>query len=767
MSRYDKYSDDALRVLKTTQELTLGRNKPESGPGELAEALLLSALPEIVAIASANNVVIDEQRLRALNDGQAPLDRDPMLDEIRPDQARRKPIRLSADFRAMLDQAEKLAGGRLVEPSHLIRAGWPLLQADIAPFFKATAAPDLPIEPADIQLPEQAGPTSQSDSEQILLRFGRELTGQAQPWPFYGRAAELDQLVTTLLKFWKPNPLLIGESGVGKSALVEGLANRIDSGKVPPSLAGSRVFELRLSQLIAGTSLHGALEENLNIILAALDGLSEAIVFIDEIHQIVPAFANNPISEVLKPALSSGRLRCIGATTSADYARYLEKDTALLRRFQTVLVKEPDRATVLQILRGVAPQLKAHYSLQIDDGLLEATVDLAGRYLPMRRFPDKALDIIDRAAARSAFGGETSLRPKMLELAVREVANVVTDIKTEQAHALPALEARLREAIHGQDEAIDQLASAVRVAKLRLNGDDGRPDGAFLFTGPTGIGKTALAVRLARELSGRNDSLFRIDMSEFSDAHTAARLLGAPPGYIGYEDSPLLTKAVQTCAGGVLLLDELEKAHPQVHRLFLQVLDAGRATDSSGRVLSFAGITIIATCNVGNSGGPAVGFDSTSRRGDGRVPLSALKQAFPLELLNRFDAIVPFRALTRADCAYILTEMQIRDSNANLERMHRIRLEFSPAAIEAILDEGYSAEFGARHLQRAFRNLVLTPLAAALGKAAMSGSWLVDRQAGHTSFQPLPAPALLAPAANLELNPQERPPRRTTRSGKA
>lgn len=726
MSRYDRYSTDALRVLLKTQELTLDRQKAESGPGELADALIVGALPELVAIANANNVFIDEQKLKQVN-GLIGSDKP---GEILPGQS----IRLSPAFRQILDQAERMAGSHPVEPAHLIQAGWPHIQDNIVPLFRTAAAPDLHLEAADIQLPPNSLHDEATEAEQILLRFGRELTGQRKPWPFFSREAELDQLTATLLKFWKPNPLIIGESGVGKSALLEGLANRLDQGRVPAPLLGQRLFEIRLSELIAGTNLHGALEENLNMIISAAESLPEAILFIDEIHQIVPAFANNPISEVIKPALSAGRIRCIGATTQADYARYLEKDSALLRRFQTILVKEPDRGTVLRILQGLKPELETHYTLNITDAMLEKTIDLAGRYLPMRRFPDKALDILDRAAARSLFAGADTLTEKKLEQAVREVANVVSDIQSGEFQALPGLEKRLFATIHGQAQAIEQVASAVRVAKLRLVSEDGRPDGAFLFTGPTGVGKTALAASLALELSGRTDALFRIDMSEFSDAHTAARLLGAPPGYIGYEDSPLLTKAVNTCAGGVLLLDELEKAHPQVHRLFLQIFDAGRATDSSGRVLSFAGITIIATCNVGSTDTSMVGFDSDSRRGDGRIPLSALKRVFPLELLNRFDAIVPFRALTRQDCGYILSNMLIPASNKNLQQTHRLTLEYSASMLDAILDRGFSDEFGARHLQRAFRELVLIPLAAEMGQKTVSGSLSVDRKDNVTVF---------------------------------
>jgi ATP-dependent Clp protease ATP-binding subunit ClpA len=463
-------------------------------------------------------------------------------------------------------------------------------------------------------------------------------------------------------------------------------------------------------------------------LLAAAEAMDDVYLFIDEIHQVVPAFANNPISEILKPALSSGRIRCIGATTTADFSRYLEKDTALLRRFQTVLVKEPDDDTVRAILAGMAPRLQEHFAVTIPQPMLDRTFEIARRYLPMRRFPDKALDVLDRACARAAFNLEDCLTETRLLEAVKDIANVVAEPDLEEANGFSGLESRLSGSIIGQEKAIKAVAQAVRVAKMRLDLHQNRPDGAFLLTGPTGVGKTALALSLAKALSGRDDAIFRIDMSEFSDAHTAARLLGAPPGYIGYDDSPLLTRAVDTCSGGVLLLDELEKAHPQVHRLFLQILDAGRATDSSGRSLSFASITIVATCNVGSNQSTAPGFEQVAgTEADGRVPLAALKRAFPIELLNRFDAIVPFRGLNRDDARHILRDIIITENNVNLLREYGIQLDFSPAAMDIILDQGFSREFGARNLHRAFRGMVSVPLAKVVRQLKGSGTVRVDR----------------------------------------
>lgn len=640
MSRYDKYTETTLGILVKTQDIALRGDSPETGYRDLAEALLLTALPDMVAIARNNNAILDELRLGQLNQ---------RLESSVAKHASR-PIKISGEFRGILDKAEELAGAAKVEPAHLIKAAWPTIKDELAPFFRPEAAPGLSIPSDEISLPEIDSIEASDDAASILAQFGRELTAMDQDFPIFGRQRDIDGLVATLLKYWKPNPLLIGESGVGKTALVEGLAMRIKSGAVPESLKKARIFEIRVSEVLAGTNLHGALEENMNQLLAAAEAMDDVYLFIDEMHQVVPAFANNPISEILKPALSSGRIRCIGATTTADFSRYLEKDAALLRRFQTVLVKEPDDDTVRAILAGMAPHLEQHFTVTIPQPMLDRTFEIARRYLPMRRFPDKALDVLDRSCARAAFNLEGTLTEARLFEAVKDIANVVAEPGLDEANGYSKLESRLSGSIIGQEKAIQAVAQAVRVAKMRLELHQNRPDGAFLLTGPTGVGKTALALSLAKALSGRDDAIFRIDMSEFSDAHTAARLLGAPPGYIGYDDSPLLTRAVDTCSGGVLLLDELEKAHPQVHRLFLQILDAGRATDSSGRSLSFASITIVATCNVGSNQSTAPGFDQVAGiDSDGRVPMAALKRAFPIELLNRFDAIVPFRGLSIAD----------------------------------------------------------------------------------------------------------------------
>jgi ATP-dependent Clp protease ATP-binding subunit ClpA len=726
MSRYDKYSESAIGVLVKTQDIAMRGVAGETGHQDLAEALLLSALPDIVAIAKSNNAVVDHERIKALNErieASAPRDVE-------------GPVKISGEFRSILDKAEALAGDAKVEPAHLIRAAWPTIKAEIAPFFRSESALQLVLPADDIVLPDLGLRSRPSEAVSMLLRFGEELTDPDADFQVFGRETELDNLTSVLLKYWKPNPLIIGESGVGKTALVQGLAMRIKAGAVPERLKSVRIFDIHVSELLAGTNLHGALEDNLNMLVTAAESLPDAFLFIDEIHQVVPAFANNPISEVLKPALSSGRIRCIGATTSTDYTKYLEKDTALLRRFQTMLIKEPDEAALGTIVAGITPRLERHFGIAIPEPVRTRAIEMARRYLPMKRFPDKALDVLDRASAKAVFAAEVELTESRLIDAVRDIGNVVVEPGMDEASGLSGLEAAMSRDVMRQDEAIRTVAQAVRVARMRLDPRRDRPSGAFLLTGPTGVGKTALAEHLARALSGRDDALFRIDMSEFSDAHTAARLLGAPPGYIGYDDAPLLSKAVDACAGGVLLLDEFEKAHAQVHRLFLQILDSGRATDSTGRSLSFSALTIVATCNVGGDTGPAVGFDveHALHRDSGRVPMAALKRAFPMELLNRFDAIVPFRALDRDDARAILSGVIVRDSNANLRREYGLELDFSPEALDAILTSGYSLEFGVRDLQRAYRRLVSVPLASIVG-TARKGTIRVDGDGPTLAFR--------------------------------
>lgn len=717
MSRYDKYSENALSVLIKTQDISLQGQTASPGSRELAHALVLFDMQDMIAIARGNNMIVDAARVQSLNEslGTTP--------GVQPGTL----IALSPEFRSILDKAEALAGDAQVEPAHLLKAAWPAIKSELAPFFRPQAAPDLAIPADELDLPEIGPAPVVADAFETLGKFCRELTRPGAAMPVYARTEEIGALVTILLKRYKPNPLIVGESGVGKTSLVHGLAHRIMAGDVPARLAPVRIFELDMAEVLAGTTLHGALEENLTRLLDALESVPDSCLFIDDFHQVVPSFANNPVSEVLKPALSSGRIRCIGAVTMADYQRHIEKDSALARRFHTLVLKEPAGPELEAIVDGVTPSLEQHFGMPISARMRRRSIDIARRYLPSKRFPDKALDVLDRAGARALYAGDLTLQEPRLFDAVREIGGVVVDPALDVDRGMPGLEAAIGRHVLRQEPAIAMVAEAVRVARMRLESRMDRPSGAFLLTGPTGVGKTAVAEHLARALSGRDDALFRLDMSEFSDAHTAARLLGAPPGYIGYDDTPLLTRAIETCQGGVLLLDEFEKAHPSVHRLFLQILDAGRATDSSGRQLSFSGLTILATCNVGNDGAATVGFSSASLPGQaGVVPMAALRRVFPLELLNRFDALVPFRQLGPDDAATILAEVIVRDANLNLEREYGVTLVLEPRASDFLVARGYSAEFGVRNMQRAWRTYVLVPLSRLLGEGTLSGRIVVS-----------------------------------------
>ena len=564
-------------------------------------------------------------------------------------------------------------------------------------------------------------PNQISGDTRLTDQFSRDLTALARLGrldPVVGRERELNRVVQILSRRAKNNPALIGEPGVGKTAVAEALAQAIADGTVPPNLKGKRLLSLDLASMVAGTKYRGEFEERVRNILAELRRAGDVILFLDELHTVVGAgSAEGAIdaANLLKPALGRGELQVVGATTVAEYHRYIEKDAALERRFQPVTVNEPTAAETLEILKGLRPRYEGHHGLAITDAALEAAVELAERYLPQRRFPDKAVDLMDEAAAltRTTHKGGTpfpwqrSWRGEVTPEAVARVVGLWTQIPLDELTAgererLAGLEESLRRAVVGQPRAVHAVAQAVRRGRLNLR-DPRRPAGSFLFLGPTGVGKTQLCRALARELFGSEDRLLRFDMSEYTDKHTAARLVGAPPGYVGYDDGGELIEKLRRAPYSLVLFDEVEKAHAGVLDLLLQILEEGVLTDGQGRKADFRNAVVVLTSNLGahrlGERAVALGFDagdSGARRRE--AALSAAKTFFRPEFLGRLDEIVLFDPLDLTAMTAIARDL-LAQSAQRLER-HGVTLELPPRAVEALARRAAAEGAGARPLRR-------------------------------------------------------------------
>ena len=630
--------------------------------------------------------------------------------------------------------------------------------------------------------------------------------------PVIGRDDEIEQTVEVLSRRGKNNPVLIGEAGVGKTAIVEGIAQRIVEDDVPQTLAGKRVVQLELGSVVAGTRYRGDFEERMKRIIDEIrEHADDLVVFIDELHTVVGAGSAGEggmdAGNLLKPALARGELHIIGATTLDEYRKNIEKDAALARRFQPILVPEPTPDDAIVILRGLRDRYEAHHQVRYTDEALVAAVELSDRYVSDRFLPDKAIDLIDQAGARvrlrtktpgrevrdlerraeelqrdkdqaiaseqyerasqlrdelggvreqiSQLGGDQSAVP---EVTVNDIAEVVSratgipvrQLTEEEKDRLLGLEQHLHERIIGQDEAVAAVAEAVRRSRAGL-GDPDRPVGSFLFLGPTGVGKTELARALAEALFGAETRMIRLDMSEFSERHTVSRLVGAPPGYVGYDEAGQLTEAVRRRPYSVVLLDEIEKAHPDVFNILLQVLDDGRLTDGQGRTVDFKNTVLIMTSNLGSDlitrrGGPLGFAGSAASSGSGQQDgmqeqlLRRLRESFRPEFLNRIDEIVIFRQLDQAELRQI-TELQLEETRRRLHAQD-VTLQFTPAAVDWIAEHGYQPEFGARPMRRTIQREVdnqLSRAAAERGHRAGPGG---DRgRGGRPSHVHRPGPA--------------------------
>ncbi len=536
------------------------------------------------------------------------------------------------------------------------------------------------------------------------------------------------RLGRVLVKKNMHNVILVGEAGVGKTCVVEGFAQRMAHGRVAEGFPQQRIIEISAGALVAGTRYRGEFEERIQRVLVEASDNRDIILFIDEIHLLIGAGSSEGSSidaaNLLKPALARGEIRCIGATTLREYTRYIEPDAALSSRFQVIPVHEPTRTETLEILHGVRPSYEAHHHLRISDDALAASVEFSLRYMPDMRFPRKALDLLDEACAHvrlqqtlMAGGAPASVnREHVCEVVAAQIGMPPSLLNGDEAGHLLELEEALRRRVKGQDEALTALSDAVRAAHAGLLPAN-RPKGVFLFLGATGTGKTELAKALAACLFGTEQALVRLDMSEYAEGHSISRLIGSPPGYVGHEQEGQLTSALRAQPYCVLLLDEIEKAHPDVLKLFLQVFDEGRLTTAHGHLVSFTEAIIIMTSNLGSAIMPAkpVGFSSDMTDDDADrkrlredAVMHAIHQVMPAELFNRIDRCIIFNPLTRATVHDIIDKLLIQ-LNQQLQT-HGITLTLADPVYDLLMAKGYSEAYGVRALERALRSLITEPL---------------------------------------------------------
>jgi ATP-dependent Clp protease ATP-binding subunit ClpC len=580
----------------------------------------------------------------------------------------------------------------------------------------------------------------------FLDEYARDLTKEARDDkldPVIGRTEEIRRVIQILSRRTKNNPVLIGEPGVGKTAIVEGLAQAIVDGRVPPNLAGVRVLAIDLSNVVAGTKYRGEFEERLRQIIEELKA-AKVVAFIDELHTLVGAGGAEgtlDAANILKPPLSRGEVQVVGATTTGEYHRYIEKDAALERRFQPVIVLEPTPEESLQILHGLREKYEAHHGVVIPVAILELSVRFGERSLPGRNFPDKAIDLIDEAASRTRLN--KSLGFPVLEgedgtpIVSREDVEAVVNswggiyVDDQDGERLTDLERRLKRAVVGQDKAIVALAAALRRARVGLGGRT-RVSASFLFVGPSGVGKTYLAKQLAVELFGSERSLVRLDMSEYQESHAISKLIGAPPGYVGHEQGGRLTEAVRRQPFSVVLLDEIEKAHPDIYNTFLQVLDDGRLTDGLGRQVDFRRVILIMTSNTGFNRGAGIGFQL-----DPHVDVDApLRRIFAPEFLDRLDEVIAFQTFDR-EGIFVITTQMLDDITRELASRD-VDVRFGPE-VAGFLVERLPAGESARPLRAVLREHVEDPLSVELLARGGDEPILVTVEGGRLVFaRPVP-----------------------------
>ena len=598
---------------------------------------------------------------------------------------------------------------------------------------------------------ESESATSENPKSSILERFGSDLTEQARQGKIdavVGRTRETERVVQILARRKKNNPVLVGEAGVGKSAIVEGLALRIVAGDVPHTIADKRIFSLDVASLVAGTKYRGEFEERLGQVLDELRERGDTILFIDEIHTIVGAGATQgslDTANILKPALARGEIQTIGATTPDEYRESIECDSALERRFQRVMVEPTSDSDTLDILRNIAPIYEQHHTVHYTEEALRACVELSSRYISERHLPDKAIDLLDEVGATAHLnrGGA------FVEIGKEDVARCLTTatgIPTEQLTAstashLQGLEAHLKSRIVGQEEALHRIARHICRAHAGLH-DERKPMGVFLVAGPTGVGKTLMAKELAKYLFGSQESIVRLDMSEYSESHNVSRLIGSPPGYVGYGEGGQLTEAVRRKPYSVVLLDEIEKAHPSIFNTLLQLFDEGRLTDGTGRVVNFRNTIIIMTSNIGSrevaERGNGIGFGAVTRKLPTTLQAEyrrATERAFSPEFINRIDEVLLFDSLSE-DCAEKIVRLEVEAVRKRMKRLG-YRIILTPTAIRHLAQKGFSSRYGARAIRRTVVEHIEEPIATMIvgGEMAVGDTLTIGASKGEISIR--------------------------------
>jgi len=820
--RFDKFTERARKVLTLAQEEATRFNHNYIG----TEHLLLGLVREGEGVAAKvlGNLGVELNRVRSAVEFIIGRGDRMIVGEIGLTPRAKKVIELA------VDEARRL-GHHYIGTEHLllglVREG----EGIAAGVLESLGVNLEKVRSQTIQVLSQSNsPHSEAKHNSktpTIDQLGLDLTAAARAGktdPVVGRATEIERVIQILSRRQKNNPALIGEPGVGKTAIAEGLAQRIVNNEVPETLQGKRLLTLDIGSLVAGTKYRGEFEERLKKIIEEIRTAGDCILFIDELHTIVGAGAAEgavDAANILKPALSRGEIQCIGATTLDEYRKYIERDAALERRFQPVNVPEPNVEETIRILHGLRPRYEEHHRLKISDAALKAAAEMAERYVADRFMPDKAIDLMDEASSRvrlqrssqpfslreamvnlekvqadkeraiqeqqyedaaalrdreqrlrdkisslesatGTAGQVAEQQPQQLEVTEDDIAEVVAmwtgipvmRIAQEESERLLQMEDALHNRVIGQEEAISTIARAVRRARTGLK-DPKRPIGSFIFLGPTGVGKTELAKALAEFMFGAEGSLIKIDMSEFMERHAVARLVGAPPGYIGYEEGGQLTEAVRRKSYSVVLLDEIEKAHPDVFNILLQILEDGKLTDAKGRAVDFRNTILIMTSNVGAqllNREAALGFKTAMKDEDKKLRderaheemirkiMGELKQAFKPEFLNRIDATIVFHSLREDQIRQIVDLMLKRVQNQLVEQ--EIVLETTDDGKAFLVEKGYDAAFGARPLRRAIQNHVEDPLAEGLltGRFHPGDTIVANRQEGELILEALPRP---------------------------